>query len=697
MKQIKKTHAFSLLLAICANTSYAGFTADGNVSLRSHWIDRDQENQSSPYSGVDKDHEFTGHLNTLWEYTPYQVLSSQLGVAVRRTDLGDPRKGTRVSRANIKYTDGVAALPYVIETGDFFAQHSSRSLRRNLKGAQIEFQPQTETRQSIQILAGLDSNEWDTAGDASRYLALSWLAEAEHFGAFTLGHVFSEDSDHASEQRTTAFAWNNSTSFAENQHHIEWEAEWLHHGNEKNAGNGAFASIASRLWQGKTRLQLAYELYDNDFNPRGGVTGGGQRRWDASLYQRTAFGNFNASYNQLNFFAGRSEDTSTQIGYSHRFFQRVNLNVNMGKRENSSPFGDNKNRSLNADVSWSINDYHALQLSSSQSEDTYTSNFSGGDSRNKTKRQDITIGFRSVGNLWNGQWSLAPKLSWRESTSDTSRSEEVSPGISLGFRHSRHDLQLNYDNSQSEIDNDGFADARTKNYRLNARYSYQQERTRWSIELGQFVSNGNFVDELTEDTLLLSVDHRFQYRDSTTTNPQAALQHEFSPVDPLLALTHLVGSGEFAVAQAVILSANPASQINAANRSVYTGQFLPGEFEQQTLEIERRHGQLAEVRWSIDLQGKSPQEVERIFERTRTQLYANLGEPTRREEFGSIASLANGELNKAVNSTSLLRLNEWRINGNTLRFGIPRSLDGEAKLRIYFQPNFSNGLEDSWG
>jgi len=258
-------------------------------------------------------------------------------------------------------------------------------------------------------------------------------------------------------------------------------------------------------------------------------------------------------------------------------------------------------------------------------------------------------------------------------------------------------LQLIYDSSQSEISNDGFADTESDNHRLNARYSYQQERTRWSIEVGEFVSDGNFIDEQTEHTVLLSVDHSFQFRDGASSSPQAALKHEFSPVDPLLALTHLVGGGDFAVAHAVILSANPSSQINSANQSTYTGQFLPGEFEEQTLEIERRHGQLAEVRWTIDLEGKSPMEVERIFERTRTQLYANLGEPFRREEFGSLRRLADGELRKAVNSNALVLLNEWQINGNTLRFGIPRSLDGEAKLRIYFQPRFSNGLEDSWG
>lgn len=687
----------ALCFSLVSNISMAGLTVDGNFNLRSHWVDRDIENQPAPYSDVDKDHEFTGHVNTLWERSPYQVLNSQFGVAMRRTDLGDPRKGTRVSRANVSYTDGVSEVPYVVEAGDFFAQHSSRSLRRNLKGAQIEFQPQSELRQSIQLLAGIDSTEWDTAGDASRYLAFSWLAEHDRLGGVTLGHVFSEDSDHAAEQRTTAVAWNNSIRFGEGHHQIEWEAEWLQHGNERNDGHGVFASVYSRLWQGKTRIQLGYELNDKDFNPRGGVSSAGQRRWDASLHQRTKLGNFSASFNRLNFFAAQSEDTSMQIAYSRSFFQRINLNISIGKRDSSSPFGDNNNENLSTSLNWSLSDSHALQLTGSQSEDSSTSDFGAGVSRSDTKRRDVSIGWRSSGHIGGGQWSVAPKISWRENVSDSGDSEEISPGISFGLRQGPHDLQLNYDSSQSETSNDSFGDSEADNYRLNARYSYQQERTRWSIELGEFVSDGSLLDQQTEHTVLLSVDHRFQYRSETSSNPRAAIKHEFSPVDPLLALTHLVGDGEFAVAHAVILSANPSSQIDSANQSIFTGQFLPGEFEEQTLEIERRHGQLAEVRWSVNLEGKSPREVARIFERTRTQLYANLGEPFRREEFGRLDEFSDGELEKAINSNALVLLNEWQVNGNTLRFGIPRSLDGKTKLRIYFQPKFSNGLEDSWG
>lgn len=96
---------FALAVTTASSMAVAGFGADGNVYLRSHEIQREQSGDSllSPFADVDRDHEAQGHLNTHWEITPYRLLDTQWAVAHRRTDLGDPRKGSRLSRASLRY------------------------------------------------------------------------------------------------------------------------------------------------------------------------------------------------------------------------------------------------------------------------------------------------------------------------------------------------------------------------------------------------------------------------------------------------------------------------------------------------------------------------------------------------------------------------------------------------------------------
>lgn len=688
---------FALLcLAIAASPAVADdFTVSGDVNARGQLVERNEENAATPLAGVDEDYEVQANLYSHWQISPYRILDTQFSVASRRSDLGNPRKGNRVSRANLSYEDGEGSIPFRAEAGDIYAQLSTRSLRRNLKGGFVDIQSEhAGVLQSVQVLAGIDASEWDTAGAADRYLGVSVLRESKAYGALVLGHVFSEDDKHVAEQRTSTIAW--SKQWRWGAHSIDWETEWLHHLNSatdqarQSSGGAEAADINVRLWNAKTAIQLGYERSDEDFAPRGGSAGSGQRRIDANFAQRSPIGHWQFAIRRLDSFVYHSQDKSHELTCSTNPHQTMNINISAGQRKSVSPFIESSSDTILLNTSWQLAETQALLVSASWADNE---SLSGG-FRDKDRRREWRLKWRSSGLLWNGRWSLSPQLALRSSDFASTTSRELVPAFTAGFRHSQHELQLNYGSHFKYIENIGVAvDDKFRDQRLSGRYSYSKDNIAWSVELGSFVANSNVGNKRSEDSILFSMNYRFD-RGNTSAGTGGYSGRVLGPVDPVLALALLVGEGEFELAKDVVKAANPQSLLEGADRASFNGYFLPGEFEGQQLVIERSNGILDVVSLTIDLQALSARQIDRIFERTRGYLLSELGKPSRQQIGGS---LSGTDLLKDIASGQTERALEWQIGSKQLRMGIPRSLSGELLLKIEVQRQFLTSLSDAWG
>ena len=99
--------------------------------------------------------------------------------------------GAVIEVFKLAYENGVTAVPFRVEAGDFFGDFSRRTLQRAVRGASLELQPQTAgTDHSLVLLAATGEPSWSDTFDGSAsdlgYSGLSYLF-APRSGRASLG------------------------------------------------------------------------------------------------------------------------------------------------------------------------------------------------------------------------------------------------------------------------------------------------------------------------------------------------------------------------------------------------------------------------------------------------------------------------------------------------------------------------------
>ena len=211
------------------------------------------------------------------------------------------------------------------------------------------------------------------------------------------------------------------------------------------------------------------------------------------------------------------------------------------------------------------------------------------------------------------------------------------------------------------------------------------------MEAGRFASHSNIVGDQQEDSIILSVDHRF----SIDGQGRPLLQTEIEQrgvIDPILALAGLIAQGDYVLAQDVALSVNPASRQHLADQSLYQGYFIAGSHQPQQLVLQRDGRMLGEAHLLLDLNGLSPERVQQLFDAFKAYLYGRFGSPNLERSAGHFAS----SLRQDVQNGVLVRVMEWQVGGSTIRFGLPKTLEGQPRLQISLKDQFSSALEGIW-
>ncbi len=679
----RSTCALSTLLAL-APLVHAELYLNGHLGLRSQQVDRDSS-LNSPLNGVDSNHFGSANVHSEWLISPYKALSSQIDVSAQRSDLADPRDDIRVNRAAVEYENGAGESPYRAQAGDLYANFSPRILRRNLKGALLDIQPIGGT--SLQLLAGLNSSSWDTAGYASRFTGASWLAETRGLGDFSFSYVFSEDSDHGSEQRTSSLGWFNS--FGEKRHRIDWEAEILHQSNLGEDGKGIYLQSNAQLFDNLTRISVTAERYDQHFTPRGAALSPDQKRWFANLSQRVGDSYLNLDMQSTSSLTSNSRDLSYSASYSLNFDNGLIANLRTGERIGSGFGSSTRSDSQSLQLNYALSANHSVS-GGWQGVDSKTRFFSG---KSHSRSSDWSLGSRSSGQFWGGQGYIAPTLVWRDLDSQTLDSREFSPAMSLGFRKNNHDLQLRYDGSFREAD-PVFTPAtrRNKNRRFSFSYAYRHNNTDWRAEIGRFASHSNLIGDQRENSVMLSVNHRFSIDNQGRSLVRTGSNEFEGVVDPVLALGALIANGEYQLAQDIANSFNPVSRQQQADRSVYSGYFIRNAETPQQLELHKNGRFLDEVHLTIDLRGMDANRVHQLFETLHAYLHSRFGAPDTQQAAGDF----DDNVYAAVSSGRLVRLMQWQLGTSELRFGLPPSGSGDLKLRISLNKHFLSALNGLW-
>jgi hypothetical protein len=135
---------------------------------------------------------------------------------------------------------------------------------------------------------------------------------------------------------------------------------------------------------------------------------------------------------------------------------------------------------------------------------------------------------------------------------------------------------------------------------------------------------------------------------------------------------------------------NPSEQ---AGFVVYETSVLPEVFRRQRLALEYAGPLLMRSAVIIDFDDVGDRDSNvQTYERIRQALIREYGNPSRTLEEGEFSQQIVAE----VNDQRFIRITEWSTDKGTLRFGIPRRLDGQVRMEIQHSIGFPSPRDTLW-
>ncbi|MDQ6954445.1 MAG: hypothetical protein Q9M20_03275 [Mariprofundaceae bacterium] len=115
--------------------------------------------------------------------------------------------------------------------------------------------------------------------------------------------------------------------------------------------------------------------------------------------------------------------------------------------------------------------------------------------------------------------------------------------------------------------------------------------------------------------------------------------------------------------------------------------------QSQRFAIEMQHGLLTRAAVIVEFENVGNNfDTQRTFELVRREVVEAYGQPDRFFNQGNFG--ANLGVDLAANK--FIRVMEWKRDGGTLRFGIPRRLDGKVRMELQFGRNFPALKDTLW-
>ncbi len=624
--------------------------------------------------------------------------------------------GVVPERMSFVRENGEVNTPYRFEAGDHFAYYSYLTLQNSLKGMQFELQPVSDVagrRHSIVFTTGANESNWRDLTFQDDYTSgISWLIQDEVLGSLNFNAVHNYRDGSAKlgtlDRKQYVFSVAGARQFSGPGHDATIEAEIAHFMGDHNgvagaatgqdkADNGYFMQLSGRSKQSPWDYRLRVERYGQDFQPRGAIVTADRR--SAEFHSGWLHQSGIRTRARVQFFEDGLETANKTTTRTYG----VNLTGPLVKK-----LWPDANGNLDAFVQQRDDESGALAAT------THNINFNlskplPGDwlGRSNFFFQNVDDEGTADTDLYTRQFSFAadhalalagftgvitPGVLIRSLRKGTNRSFDMSPTLALSLNRGPHAFRADYStllqNRQLVISGPDI-DTHT----LNLDYRYTRQQHLFGFEANLF--DRSITPGQSTEAYRLSVYWTYNFDrparavKTRTTIPSSTVQSS----EVSVSVAGLApGASRADVEQA--LSANQiAAGYEQAGYQVYEYPLLSGVFQRQRLGLNYSAGRLASIVLVIDFdQVGDRNTVLQVFERVRESLIRQLGSPTRTIEEGVFAA----DFVQAVNDQRLIRIIEWETPTGTIRFGLPRRLDGQVRMEIQHARSFPQPGETLW-
>jgi hypothetical protein len=699
------------LVVVACGAAAQDLTVSGSNTARWERYETRGATAGSPYpitttTGYD---EFV--LNLGWQPSSFDRWRGLVAGVVNDSPYRSPDRDVVPERLAFARENGEAAIPYRAEAGDFFAFTSIRTQQRPLKGAAVELQPisdRADFRTSVLAFAGAAQSSWrHLQWSDDNTLGISWLSEV---GAarFTVNALRNsrESGPQGAPRRTQDLASVAAESpFRMGETAWRAEAEFAsmrgdHDGAMAGAGGsdtrdgGLFAQLSGSHLPSGVGWRLRGERYGQDYRPYGTAVTPDRRSLEAhlngvasgGLAWRARLQDYRDGYETANPLDTRVAGAGLSGPWT-ALSATFNADVFRQDAERVDGTFDQRNLTANAFLSRPFGaTIGQLGMLYQRVDDRVVANASP-----RTKQLSASV---IVPLSFSGlQGSIAPGVVWRDVDNAASATRDAQATLQLQLAGGAHRLSLNAGRLAQEPASTLLPEVATVNFGLDYRYR------RGPHELGFDVTTFDRRPTPGEKTEAwragLTWTYAFDYRARTATQstPQlpatvgpmprdAGLLVAMAPGDPLEeTLKRIADSGMAPGTRqpgAVVFEARPLAEIEGRQRVV----------------VAHDAGRVERVGIIVSLAPTGgADDAARTFERVRRILIERFGRPATAFEEGVFGA----DYARDLAAGRLIRIAEWNTERGAVRLGIPRRLDGIARIEIHHARAFGSHRDTNWG
>ncbi|MCW5592756.1 MAG: hypothetical protein KIS74_11710 [Burkholderiales bacterium] len=700
-------------LALLAGAALAqDLSLNGTNTVRWERYDTRGNAAGSPYpftttTGYD---EFV--LNLGWQPAPFDRWRGLVAGVVNDSPYRSPFRDVVPERLLVARENGDAAIPYRAEAGDFFAFASTRTQQRPLKGASVELQPVPESadfRTSILAFAGAAQSSWrNLQWSDDNTVGLSWLSELAR-ARLALNVLRNSREANAPEgtprrtQEVASVAAEAPFALGDTRWRAEAEAAALRGDHDGPPGgtvawdrrdSGLFAQLTGSHLASGVGWRLRGERYGADYRPYGTAVVAGRRSLEAHLTGATSSGlAWRARLQEFrDGFEGDNPLDTRVLGAGlagpwRDLAATVSADVFRQDIERADATLDQRNLTANLFLSRPFGQaIGQLGLLYQRLDDRAVADASP---RTRQVSASIVLPLAFAGL----QGSVAPGFTWRDVSDAATATRDLQATLQLQLSGGPHRLSLSAGHLSQDPVLLATPDVATVNFGLDYRFRWGPHE--FGVDVTTFDRRPS-PGERTEAwragvTWTLAFDHR------ATAAPVAAPAISASsgavPRDAGL-LAAIAPGDRLDDAATRMASAGYAGSTSQPGAVVWEARPLPEIEGRQRVAVIGDSGRVERVAVIVSLApAGGGEDAARVFERVQRTLIELFGRPSSVFEEGEFGP----GFARDVAAGRLIRIAEWPTQRGVIRLGIPRRLDGVARIEIHHARGFASPRDTAWG
>jgi hypothetical protein len=678
----------------------------GSTTFRSDYFENKGDDSQSPYSytGIKSYNEFNINFNK--RTNPYDTWRGEISGVFSGSPYRSNDYGIVPERLNLTKEKGDAAVPFRLEMGDIFSYYTYRTMQTSLKGAQLDLQPFSDSsrKHSFLITSGAQMPSWRDIHPSDNYFnGASYLLDDPVFGKYSMNFVYNTRQGNEDQgttwrsQMVYGISGSNTVKLGNQKVLLEGEAARFsgdhdgltgaESGQDKNDKGLFFQASGSSKWPLTYRVR--YEEYGSDFRPAGATIASASRNMEGHLGWL-----FLGGY-QLRGRIQKMRDNLESENPTDTKVYGINLTGSIGSLDVFLQDANNKDDtadSLTSNINLNVN-LPRIAGWNGRIGFLYQNFYNRVPGSDDTETKQINANADRALSFWGLTGNITPGFVLRKIDSYTSKVLELSPTLALGLRKGPHSIDYNLSwFDQRRLITNG-VDVVTSTQNLNYRYTkqkyiigiecsagYRTPDTGGSTDYYKF---GTFFTYYFEKPVMAAKPVKADIEKVEIPSP--------SPIS--IDIVYLSPGSKIDAAVEILRKSNIIKPVIEEGLMVYETRLFEEIELRQRLALVHQRNVLKKSAFIIDYGFVSrPEDVMRFFEKVKSILLNRYGSPTSFYERGTVSR----NLVDDIRTGAFIRLTEWSRPGGTIRFGMPRRLDGQVRMEIQFAETFPPPTETLW-